>query len=112
MERQHYDDAFKNIAIQRYLNGESSFKIAKDLGIPSPDLIRKWVQAYRKKHGISNKNYRKSNHSGEIDLAAQQREVVKVSEGEGAKVLKHLELIALNEVTRWNNILTSIRRSM
>jgi transposase-like protein len=41
MTRVFYDQKVKDEAVQRYLNGESSGKIAKDMGINSPDLIRK-----------------------------------------------------------------------
>ena len=58
MGRIYYDQSIKDEAIRRYINGESSGKIAKDMKINSPDLIRKWVQAWRKKHNLPTDGYR------------------------------------------------------
>lgn len=52
MGRIFYDQKVKDEAIRRYLYGESPGKIAKEMGINSPDLIRKWAQAWRKSHNL------------------------------------------------------------
>lgn len=42
-----YSFEFKLAAVERFLAGESKPEIARDLGLSSPKLLQKWLQAYR-----------------------------------------------------------------
>ncbi|MCZ2129090.1 MAG: transposase [Bacteroidia bacterium] len=43
--RNHYDQAFKMMAVELHRNGKPFLEVAKDLGI-SADLIRRWNREY------------------------------------------------------------------
>ena len=67
MERNHYSRELKEKAVQMYLNGKSSGKIKKELNLPSADLVRKWVQFWRKENNVSPTNYRREDITENID---------------------------------------------
>jgi len=108
MGRIYYDQSIKDEAIRRYINGESSGKIAKDMGINSPDLIRKWVQSWGKEHNISSKGYRKPNIDDDVDeiqrLCSLNQRVVE----ERDLVLKTLSLVMTGEIKGWNELLSRL----
>lgn len=95
----HFDDELKNEAIRRFLAGESAGKIAKDMGIPSPDYVRKWVQDWRKKRGISAKNYRKKEVVEEVDEIMKLRNIINEIEEQRDIALKALSIFAKGEIS-------------
>jgi transposase-like protein len=101
---EYYDQKIKDEAIRRFLNGESSGKIAKDMGINSPDLIRKWVQAWRKKHNLSAKEYRKPNIADDVDEIQRLRNLIIRVEEERDLVLKFLTLVTKGEIEGWEKL--------
>lgn len=105
----YYDQKIKDEAIRRFLNGESSGKIAKDMGINSPDLIRKWVQAWRKKHNLSAKEYRKPNIADEVDEIQRLRNLIIRIEEERDLVLKIISLLTKGEIDGWEELLSRLR---
>jgi len=109
MERNHYDQKIKDEAIRRYLNSESSPKIAKDLGIDSPDLIRKWVQAFRKLHNLSTSEYRKPDIAEEISENFRLGNLIQRLEEERDLVLKILSLVMKGDIKSWNELLSRLR---
>lgn len=94
MANRYYDPELKSIAIQRFVNGETSPAIAKDLEIKDPDLIRKWVQLWRKKHNLSATDYRKESIGEEIDEMIRLRNQIQRLEDDLDTALKALVLIA------------------
>lgn len=106
---EYYDQKIKDEAIRRFLNGESSGKIAKDMGINSPDLIRKWVQAWRKKYNLSAKEYRKPNIADEVDEIQRLRNLIIRIEEERDLVLKILSLVTKGEIDGWEELLSRLR---
>jgi transposase-like protein len=104
MAKRHYDPEVKAQAIQRYLNGESSYAIAKDLGLPYPDLVRKWAEAWRKQHGISAENYRKEGIAEEVDEIMKLRNIIKVKEEELDILIKALSILARGEISDWEGL--------
>ncbi|SFB55346.1 Transposase and inactivated derivatives [Algoriphagus aquimarinus] len=111
MGRIYYDQSVKDEAINRFLNGESSPKIALDMGINSPDLIRKWVQSWRKEHNISSKGYRKPNIADDVDEIQRLRSLNQRVEEERDLVLKTLSLVMTGEIKGWNELLSRLAPS-
>jgi transposase-like protein len=105
MDRKYYDQKIKDEAVQRYINGESSGKLAKELGIHSPDLIRKWAQLWRKKYGVSVENYRKPNIADKVDEIQRLRNIIVRIEEERELVLKTLSLVMKGEIKGWDELL-------
>jgi|GEM_PF-1278227 len=108
MERIYYDQKVKDEAVRRFLNGESSGKIAKDMGIHSPDLIRKWAQLWRKKYGVSVENYRKPNIADEVDEIQRLRNIIVRVEEERDIVLKSLSLLVKGKIQGWDELLSRL----
>jgi transposase-like protein len=111
MTRVFYDQKVKDEAVQRYLNGESSGKIAKDMGINSPDLIRKWVQAWRKKHKLSAEDYRKPNIADDVDEIQRLRNIITRIKEERDILLKTLSLFIKGHIKDWEELLTRLSPS-
>ena len=106
MGRNYYDQKLKDEAIRRFLNGETSGKIAKELDIESPDQIRKWVQAWRKKHNLPATGYRKSDIAEDVDEIIRLGNVVQRVEEERDIALKALSLVVTGEVQGWKELLS------
>jgi transposase-like protein len=94
MANRYYDPELKSIAIQRFVNGETSTALAKDLEIKDPDLIRKWVQLWRKKHNLPATDYRKESIGEDIDEILRLRNQIQRLEDDLETSLKALILIA------------------
>ncbi|REG92146.1 helix-turn-helix domain-containing protein [Algoriphagus antarcticus] len=109
MSRKFYDQSVKDEAIRRFLNGESSGKIAKDMGINSPDQIRKWVQAWRKKRNLSAKDYRKPDIADAVDEIQRLLNRIQKFEEERDLGLKILSLLLTGEIKGWEELLIRIR---
>ena len=109
MGRIYYDQSIKDEAIRRYINGESSGKIAKDMGINSPDLIRKWVQVWRKKHNLPNDGYRESSIANNVDEIQRLRNIIMKIKEERNLVLKLLRLVIAGEIIGWEELLSRLR---
>ena len=104
MSKGHYDPEVKALAIQRYLNGESSYAIAKDLGLPYPDLVRKWAEAWRKQHGISAENYRREGVAQEVDEIMKLRNIIQLREQERDLVLKVLSIYIKGDISGFDEL--------
>lgn len=109
MARKYFDQKIKDEAIRRYLNGESSPKIAKDMGINSPDLIRKWVQDWRKKHNLSADEYRKPDIAEEVSENLRLGNKIQRLEEELHLVLKILSLVMKGDIYSWEELLAALR---
>lgn len=110
MANRNYDPEIKAIAIQRYLNGESSYEIAKDLHLPYPDLVRKWAEAWRKLHGISAENYRKEGIAEEVDELMRLRSIVRAKEEERDIAFKALACYVRGEISGWEELKVFIQK--
>jgi len=108
MERIYYDQRVKDEAARRFVAGESSGKIAKDMGIHSPDLIRKWAQAWRKKHNLPAKDYRKPNIADDVDKIQKLLNLIHRIEEERDLVLKTLSLVITGEIKGWDELLSKL----
>lgn len=104
MARRHYSEEIKRIAIQRYLAGESSYVIAKDLELPYPDLVRKWVESWRKRNGISAENYREVGIGEKVDEMLKLQHIVQEREEERDLALKVLSLAMKGEISGWEEL--------
>ncbi len=111
MERTHYEQHVKDEAVRRFINGESAGKIAKEMGIKSPDLIRKWVQTWRKKHNLSADEYRKPNIADDVDEIQRLRNENFRIEEKLHLVLKILSLVIKGDINSWNELLKALRPS-
>jgi len=110
MGRIFYDQKVKDEAIRRYLNGESSGKIAKEMGINSPDLIRKWAQAWRKIHNLRPDDYRKADIADDVDEIQRLRNIIARIEEERDIVLKNLSLLVKGNIKGWEELLSRLHQ--
>lgn len=110
MARRSYSEEIKEIAIQRYINGESSYLIAKDLGLPYPDLVRKWAETWRKKHGLSANDYRKENIGEEVDMNMKLRNQLQSLNEDIEALLKVIVLMAKEEIKDRMELLSQIKQ--
>lgn len=110
MARRFYSEEIKGIAIQRYLNGESSYVIAKDLKLPYPDLVRKWAEAWRKLHGLSADDYRKENIGDEVDMNMKLRNQLQGLTEDIEALLKVIVLMAKEEIKDSSELLSQIKQ--
>ncbi len=109
MERKYFDQKIKDEAIQRFIKGESAGKIAKDMGIHSPDLIRKWVQAWRKLYNLSPLEYRDSDIAGDLGEVVRLRNLNQ-SLNEKIDVLrKALTFVVTGEIKGWEELKFTLR---
>lgn len=67
MERRTYSREVKDRAIKMFLEGISSYEIAEEFNLQSPDLVRKWVQFWRKENNVPATNYRQSDIIKKVD---------------------------------------------
>lgn len=104
MERRHYERETKDKAIKMFLDGKSSHQIAKDLNLPSPDLIRKWVQFWRKENNVSATNYRRSNIAEEVDEKMRLLNKIEKIEQERDLVIQVLKLVCTGKINGWEGI--------
>lgn len=110
MAKNYYEPEIKKKAVQLYLTGESSYKIAKDLVLPYPNLVRKWAQAWIKKNGLSATDYRKERIGDEAD-EIRLRNIIQRREEERAVAIKAVLLILNGKVKNWTEALTEIQNT-
>lgn len=103
MERKHYERHVKDEAIRRFFTGESSGKIAREMGIHSSDLIRKWGQTKRKELNLP-ADYRESSFNEDEDEILRLRTVIARLEIERDTVLQTLTLVTSGKIEGWNGL--------
>ncbi|MCH7411765.1 hypothetical protein MM239_20430 [Belliella sp. DSM 111904] len=89
--------------MRRFFEGEPSTKIAKEMNIQSPDLIRKWVQLKRKELNLP-PNYRASTYAEKGDEVIRLRGVIARLEIERDIVLKTLTLVTTGNIEDWETL--------
>lgn len=104
MSRIFYDDSTKSEAITRFMRGESSEEIAIKMNIHSGDLIRKWVQAFRKKHNLP-ADFRESDIDENVLQILQLQDENLTLKDQLEISLKALCLIARGGIKEWHELL-------
>lgn len=109
MTRIFYDDEVKSEAISRFFRGESSEEIAITMNIHSGDLIRKWVQLYRKKHNLP-ADFRESDFDEEEnEILLLRGEIISIKEQRDIAI-KALCLVAKGKLKDWHQILNFLEK--
>lgn len=106
MERNHYSRELKEKAVQMYLNGKSSIQIAKELGLSSPDLVRKWVQFWRKENNVPATNYRRKDITEEINSNMKLLNKIERIEYQRDNLLQTLKLVCTGSIEGWEELLS------
>lgn len=109
MERNHYSRELKEKAVQMYLNGKSSIQIGKEFGLSSPDLVRKWVQFWRKENNVPATNYRRKDITEEIDSNMKLLNTIERIEYERDHLLQTLKLVCTGSIEGWEELITYLK---
>lgn len=109
MERRHYSKELKDKAVKMFLEGISSHQIAKEFNLQSPDLVRKWVQFWRKENNVTVTNYRRSDIINDVDEKMSLLHKIDLIEKERDLAIQTLKLVCSGNIEGWEELLTYIK---
>ncbi|RPA66878.1 transposase [Cyclobacteriaceae bacterium YHN15] len=109
MERRYYSNELKDKAVQMYLDGKTSPQIAKEFDLPNPDMVRKWVQIWRKENSVPAENYRRSGIAVEVDEKMRLLNKIERVEHERDHLLMTLKLVCTGDIEGWEELLSFMK---